>query len=126
MIGAALPRYYKGAREAVDIAGATAGAITVLFLTLYVFSPLPEPWRAVMGIAAFVVALLTIARYGWNMLGAMRRHEEIMDILKRYDAKLDAILKAQSETNRLIKEGHDEIIRLLRKMAGEPARKRTV
>lgn len=96
-------RLRMGGREAVDIAAAGGGIVVILFITLHAFNPLPEPWRTVMGATAFAIAVLSIARYAWNMLGGISRHKEIMDALKRHDAKLDAILEGQRETNRLLR-----------------------
>ena len=50
-------------RDGVGLPRVAAGALTILFLTLHVISPLPEPWRTIMGVAAFAVALLTVVEF---------------------------------------------------------------
>ena len=115
MPGAGILDRHMGRGEAVGLAATAVGAITVQFLVLNAIVPLAEPWRTIMGTAAFIAALLTVARYAMQMLGDKNRHEEIMDALKRNEAKLDALLA-----------GQDEIIRLLRIIAEAVLRDKTV
>jgi len=94
-------RGHMNRRDAVELASVVASAPTALIIALYVFMPLPEPWRSTMGAVAVAVALLTVAVSSWNMLGR-----------KWQDDRLDAILKGQEETNRLLKNISDELAQI--------------
>ena len=99
-------------RDIVDFVGAGAGALTILFLALHAFSPLPEPWRTIMGAAALAVAVLSVARFGWNMLGRKRQEDRLDAMERRLTAKLDAILDGQKEIIRLLGNIADELARI--------------
>ena len=103
-------------RGGVDLAGGIVGALTILFIALYVFDKLTEPWRTIMGGAAFAVAVLSVARLGWNMIGGMRNQDELASGMKHIEAKLDALIvkleEDRMETNRLLRAILDELTRI--------------
>ena len=90
-------------RDGVGLPRVAAGVLTILFLTLHLISPLPEPWRTIMGVAAFAVALLTVVEFCLGMLNR-KRHEDRLDVMDRHNrAMMGELLKGQEETHRLLR-----------------------
>ena len=89
--------------DVAGIACAVAASLTYLVITLVAFGHISEPWRTAAWTAAFIAAFLTVATFGVNMFWA-KRQEARMDAMERRNAaRFDEILKAQEETNRLLR-----------------------
>lgn len=89
--------------DVAGIACAVAASLTYLVITLVAFGHISEPWRTAAWTAAFIAAFLTVATFGVNMFWAKRQEARMDAMERRSTARFDEILKAQEETNRLLR-----------------------
>jgi len=90
--------------DVAGIACAVAASLTYLVITLVAFGHISELWRTAAWTAAFIAAFLTVATFGVNMFWAKRQDARMDAMERRNAARFDEILKAQEETNRLLRK----------------------
>lgn len=94
------------ANDAIGLVATISSIMAVLFVAMFTFDVLAEPWRTIAGAIALAAALLSATMFGTNMLGGKRRESRQEAIWRYVITKLD---KAD--------EQHEEMIRLLKIIA---------